>query len=410
MAGLVVLVIMVGSAAFFYLKSTVVKTFGYVVAAIFSFVAAFGYYELLAAVFLSRSEDSNFAVIVPWAQPLSFVLIFILVFAILQTIVNQLTLKKFELDKMVEQIGRGLFGLIFGLILAGVLVTALVMGPLPNQYPYQRFDPSASDTQAPSKVFPNADGFVTGLFGLVSAGSLGGQTSFAAVHPSLLNEAYLNRLSTSTSLLTPNKGIDSPKKEGAWTAPEGLKYTDSEQAVEPKSGYSLVIVRAGIPKNSIRDVAEFTPSQLRVICKDRSDLANPSAGSTKAFYPFGYLKSETQVKAVKPGDLIKIPRADFSSDAKWIDWAVYIPSDYVPVAVGYKQNNIAAITPKLNPWPQGQAIEPLTKETSAPVKPAAKVPAEPNKAAAAPVEPNKAAIRDANSAKDANSKDANSTK
>ena len=413
MAGLLVLIIMIGCAAYFFLKSTFVKSFAFVMAAIGSTFAAFGYYELLANVFLNHREDNSYTAIVPWAQPLSFVLLFILVFAILQTIVTQLTLKNtIDLGTLPEQIGRAVCGLIFGMILAGVLLTALAMGPLPDQYPYQRFDPSAANADNPNGVFFNPDSFVSGLFSLVSRGSLSGQTSFASVHPGFINEAFLNRLSQAP-VLTPNKGIDVPKKEAAWLAPEGLNYAaePNQQArpVEAKSGHTLVIVRAGITKNSFREAAEFSTSQLRIICMEKDKMENPASAKSVAVYPIGYLvpakqaegKAPVELQAKNLGDMIKIVRADFAADVKYIDWVAYLPSDYVPVAVAFKQNNLETITPKLAQWPDNQQTETLTKPAAP--KPAEPAPAEPNAAAPAQ-EPDSA--EDANAAADTN--DANS--
>jgi len=140
MAGLVVMLIILGCAAYQYLKGTLVKSFAMIIVTICASVVAFGYFELLADVFVSRSDNSRFASVIPWAQPLSFVLLFVLAFAILQTIVTQLLSKPVDLGFLPERIGRVVCGVFLGLILSGLLLTTLAMAPLPNKYPYQRFD------------------------------------------------------------------------------------------------------------------------------------------------------------------------------------------------------------------------------------------------------------------------------
>ena len=167
MAGLVVVLIILGCAAYQYLKGTLVKAFAAIVITICASVAAFAYFELLANVFVSRSDDSRFLSIAPWAQSLSFVLLFVLAFAILQTITIYLTRQPVDFGLWPERIGRIVCGIFLGLILSGLLLTALAMAPLPSKWPYQRFDQTSPDTEKPGKVLLNTDGFATGWFSIV---------------------------------------------------------------------------------------------------------------------------------------------------------------------------------------------------------------------------------------------------
>ena len=91
MASLLVILVILGCAVYQYLKGTLVKSFAAVITAVCASIVAFGYFELLANVFINRE------LIVSWAQPLCFVLLFVLAFAILQTIAVQLVRPPIEL-------------------------------------------------------------------------------------------------------------------------------------------------------------------------------------------------------------------------------------------------------------------------------------------------------------------------
>jgi len=340
MASLLVALIILGCAAYQYLKGSLVKSSIVLITAICASVVAFGYFELLSNVFISRN------LLVPWAQTLSFVLLFALAFAILHIIAGQLTRRPVDLGLWPERIGRITCGIFLGLILSGLLLTALAMAPLSNKYPYQRFDETMPNAEKPSRALFNADGFSTGWFNIISSGSLSGKRSFAILHPAFLDQLFLNRhsIADGISTITGSQAIEVPKKNAAWPAPEGLKDSDGKP-VSPKSGHNLTIVRVGIKKNAIKDAGTFTLSQLRLVCNKKSNVKNPLAGKGKNVYPIGYLKTANQLQTKQLNDEIEIESADFDDRVKYIDFAFYVPSDSLPVLVEFKQNSIAQLPP-----------------------------------------------------------------
>ncbi|HDZ69231.1 MAG TPA: CvpA family protein, partial [Phycisphaerales bacterium] len=346
MAGLLVVLIILGCAVQQYLKSTFVKSFTTVIITICAAIVAFGYFEMLAEVFTGRGGNSRYPALIHWAQPLSFVLLFVLAFAVLQTIAAQLTRHPVDLGLWPERIGRVVCGIFLGLILSGLLLTALAMAPLANKYPYQRFDATSPDAEKPNKVLLNADGFATGWFNIVSSGSFSGKRSFAALHPAFLDQLFLNRhnIDDNISIATSSEAIEIPKKKAAWPAPQDLKDSKGKP-VSPKSGHNLTIVRVGIKKKAVKDAGTFTLSQLRLICKQKNYAENPLAGKGKNIYPVGYLKMVNQLQEKRLNDQIKLERADFDGKIKWIDFAFYVPKNYLPVLVEFKQNNIAMVPP-----------------------------------------------------------------
>ena len=343
MANLFVVLVILGCAAYQYLKGTLVKSFAMVITTICASVVAFGYFEPLANVLVGRN------ILVPWAQPLSFVLLFVLAFAILQTIAGQLTRQPVDLGLLPERIGRVVCGIFLGLIISGLLLTALAMAPLPTKYPYQRFNKTRPDAEKPKRALFNADGLATGWFNIVSSGSFSGKRSFATLHPAFLDQVFLNRhkIKDEISIITSSDAIEIPKKKAAWPAPEGLRDSNGKP-LSLKSGHNLTIVRVGINKKAIKDAGRFTLSQLRLVCKEKSRAKNPLAGKGRSIYPVGYLKTADQLQIKQLNDEITLDRDDFGKAVRWIDFAFYVPNGFTPVLVEFKQNNIAEVPPPVS--------------------------------------------------------------
>jgi hypothetical protein len=359
MAFLIMLLIIAGCAAYLYFKGALVNSFVLIIAVILAGTVAFAYFESLANVFVSRSANSKFAGIVAWAQPLSFVLLFVLVFAVLQSIFPLLMLRKtINLGIMPERVGRISCGIILGFMSTGLLFTVLTLSPLSNKYPYQRFDSQNPDPQKPSRSLFNADGFTAGWFSLLSSGSFSGTTSFAALHPGFIDQSFLNRLGASNEVLITNSAaVIELLSNAVWPAPENLKDTQSNP-VEPKTGCDLTIVRIGFKKSNSN--LAFTPSQLRLICRQKSDSRDILVGRGKNSFPIGYFQSNNQLEFKKSGEKIILKPADYTDDGiKWIDFAFYVPSDSIPVLVEFRQNEIAKL-PSLTPADQTPQIIPFS--------------------------------------------------
>ena len=367
MANIAVVLIILGCAAYQYFKGTFIRAFATIIIAVCASVAAFGFFEVLANVFIGRGANSRFLPLVPWAQPLSFALLFIIVFGALQTGMMFLTRQQIDLGFMPERVGRVVCGIILGLLLSGFLLTFLGMAPLPNKYPYQRFDGKRN------KVLLNADGFAAGLFSIISKGSLSGKRSFATIHPDFLDQVHLNRLISGTSILTSNTpaiSLPKPSEPAVWPAPQSLSEQVSQIVLQlnrqgklkdeltgksismpgpVSSDYQPTIVRVGIRQRAINNTkasingGAFILPQLRLICKRKGYGDDPLAGTGINIYPIGHLKAADQIQVSTE---IKIDsKNDFKDNAreKWIDFVFCVPRDYVPVLVEFKQNSIVKI-------------------------------------------------------------------
>jgi len=237
-------------------------------------------------------------------------------------------------------------------MLSGLLLTAVAMGPLSSGYPYQRFDSAKPDVERPSWALLNADGFVTGWFSLISGGGMSGERSFSALHPDFLDQLYLNRLAAGeVSIITGPEVIEVSREKAVRLAPEGLQDTEG-RAVTAKTGCNLTIVRVGIKVNILNQKGtKFTPSQVRLICKQKDDAKKPFAGKGINVYPVGYLRTP---------ELLEIKRLSDSMEfraGQAIDLAFEVPNNFVPVLVEFKQNNVAQV-PAPVPAEQRPAEEP----------------------------------------------------
>jgi hypothetical protein len=344
MASILVVLIILGCAVYQYFKGSLVKSLATLIIVVCGSVVAFGYFELLGGILVSRGADGLVPSLMPWAQLLSFVLLFVLTFAILQTAASWLISKDVDLGLWPERIGRVCCGMLLGLMLSGLLLTALAMGPLSHKYPYQRFDSTRPDVNRPNRVLLNADGFATGWFGLISRGGMSGKRSFASLHPGFLDQLYLNRhAGREVSNITSPKVIEVPREKAVWAGPEDLKDTEG-RAVVPKTGCNLTIVRVEIKRDILKQKGgEFTLSQLRLICKQKDDAKEPFAGKGINVYPIGRLKSPELLEIKRLNDLIVVERDNFTSGRMFMDFAFEVPKDFVPVLVEFKQNNISEI-------------------------------------------------------------------
>ena len=349
MANLGVLVIIGGCVAYLFLKGSFVKSFAILMSTILATVVAFSYFEFLANVLINRGT------LVDWAQPISFIGLFVAAMVVLVTICLSLSRQSIELGYLPERIGRIVCGILIGFVVSGCLLAALSMAPLPGKWPYQRFASSNPDVDNPTKLLLNADGFVTGWYNMISGGSFSGKRSFAAVHPDFLDQSFLNRYNyqDDVPLITTSGAIEVPKKMAFWPAPEDLRDSNGK-AIPTKRGHNLMIVRVGLTSKVMKPSGKFSFSQLRLVCKQKGGAEDILAGKGTNAFPAGYLKTAGQLQLKKLDETIQLERADLGSKTKWIDFAFYVPSDSVPVLVEFKQNSVVQV-PQSKP---GEEIPP----------------------------------------------------
>jgi len=340
MASILVIIVILALGVLAFFKIPIVQALATIVVALVSSFVAFGYYEIVGNLLAGFVEG-----LAAWAQTISFLLLFILVFAVLQTGVITLLKGKISLGHLVEQIGRPICGLVLGWITAGVLLNAMWLAPLGSSLPYSRFDSSRPEPEAPQGVLLNADGMVAGWFQMISGGSFRAihkPASFGVVRAGFLDQMSLCRLDEKITRATKETALKAPKKNGVWESPVGL--LDGEgQALENSDGQQLMVVRLGISKKAVRE-GPFNLAQVSVVCKSRDGSGPTVTGRGEAVYPIGYLTTPKQVELKSLTAEISIDADKVKESTQWIDFVVPVPRDMVPVLGRFKLNNAALLS------------------------------------------------------------------
>jgi len=357
MIALVMLAIMAGCAAFLFLKGTLLHGITMVFNVIIAGFVAFGFFEMLSRLLVKYSPG-----VAVWAPLICFALLLILVFAVLQTGAMQLIKGKPDLGKLPEQIGRPVCGLVLGYLITGHALVAAAMAPMPNQYPYPRFDARNPNPARPTKPVLSPDGFVTGLFATISKGSfsaIAAPKSFAVLHADYVDQLYLNRRKAmeKVPLMTTMATVNVPKG-GVRQALDSLRDSDGK-SISISSGDTLMLVRVELAARGLRDAGKFTLSQFRLVCGQRNSGKAALAGQGQAVYPVGYVGDKGRLDR-KPLDEIIAAESTGNEPAK-MDLAFAVPGNLTPLLLEFKRNDVVQVPA---PASREEALEPVPFSTS----------------------------------------------
>jgi hypothetical protein len=332
MATALIILIIILTLAYFYLKCSVMSSFSTLLVAVFAIIIAFTWYEKVTGLFISRGYG------VDWVHFGSFLLLFILAFAVLRAMADLLIGTSVDLGKPMKISAALICGFLTGLILSGALLVALGMLPMQGKVFYTRFDPVRTISLGnPQKPMLNADGFVCGLYRIISAGSMSSKKSFGVLHADFLNQIHLNRLKVNEGILT----VSAPD---ALVLPSAKSQNPVRIWNIPDSG-QMTVVRMGIKAQNIANggannaagQVQFFPAQVRMICKPAGTAEERLlAGNGRAIWPVGFLENGNLVKKGLE-EIITPETKELKDRIVWMDVVFDVPPGQQGILLQFKQ-------------------------------------------------------------------------
>lgn len=349
MATTLVCVIMLAGIAYFYLKCNIMTSLTNLLASLMGCILAFSYYEQLAGLLVSESWA------VTWIQSATFLLIFFFGFLFIRVLSGFLTKSDFEVTQIAKLSINLTCGALTGMVVAGILLVAVGLSPLPPRLFYSRFPlskPIHLGLSYPPVI--NADGFAASFYSWVSQSSLSSSKSFAVLHADYLTRLHLNRYALSKDIpaVCSYKAIKLPSGN---VSPVRLrKFSDTPEM--------MTVVRLGISASEIHKggAAEknhkvsLIAGQVPLIIKEQ-DQAGNYTGSAQVIYPAGKMNKggalETLALEKNPlddGKADEDKKAGLKEGYYWMDLVYQVPQGRKAVLIGFKQNAILEL-PKAVP-------------------------------------------------------------
>lgn len=337
MAMVIVLLVLILTLAFFYLKCKMMQSVIALWSAVIATIVALSYYEFVAGLFLSRGYGLQ------WAHLGSYLVLYLVVFAILRSACEFLIGVNVDLGNGVKVTASLVCGFLTGIIFSGNILIVMGLLPLQGKVFYSRFDASQPvSLNRPQKPALATDGFVVGLYRLISSGSLSSSQSFGVLHADYLSQIHLNKLKVSDKVLSvcSPDSVEIPSRKDQhpvrlWTSP------DNRELVVVRMGINAARIDKGGAANDTGRI-EFFPAQIRLIVRDKKDDSpnqkkKPLTGSAKALYPVGFLKDDSLVKS-ELNQVISPDPKELEDKILWLDAAFEVSSDIKPVLLEFKQN------------------------------------------------------------------------
>lgn len=346
---LIVIVVSVMTMVYFYLKCSLMKSISTFWSAVIAMIIAFSYYEFVVGLFLSKGY------VLAWVDFGSFLLLFVMSFAVLRASLDYLAPSMVDLGKPIMLTAVVICGLLTSVILSGIVLVAIGMIPKQGKVFYSRFDPERTVLTAdPDKPALNMDGFVVGLYSWISSGSLSSAKSFSVIRSDFLTQTHLNKLKVPE--------VMSVCEADAISLPREKALKPIRRDAENKH----LIVRVGINTRDIGSGSmQFFLGQIRLIAKKPPLSNKPFKGSGKSLYPVG-LWHNGKIKKVELSKVINTKSLDQESNKAWLDIVFENPEKLQPVLLQFKQKTMLDVS-HLQSVDNTPEIENALNEENAPV-------------------------------------------
>ena len=356
---LFVVVILLLSTAYFYLKSPVIASFAMLISSIVAAIVSFSYYELLADMLVNAGHGGQ------WAHPGCFAVLFVVAFIVLRVACDHLVGANIDFGVLITRSTAVICGLLTGMIASGILVITIAMMPFSPKWPYARFEVNRSLTVSnirnANKSFLNTDGLASGLFSWISKGSMSSKKSFAVYHADFLNQIHLNRLTPEAKKDEPGTSRPPPPPGGKSGTGRPIIVASSKAINVSKTGLTRredgrAVVEMNISGKKIVNggaadenrIVSFTLSQVSLVCKEKNQPSN-TTGSGVAVYPEKYILGEKRnTDEVSLGERITFSRSDFkgAGGRAPIKMVFNVPDSMRPVLLRFKQNAVVGLPEK----------------------------------------------------------------
>ena len=223
--------------------------------------------------------------------------------------------------------------------------------PMHGKIFYSRFSPdSPVALNSPQKPALSTDGFVAGLYRLISSGSMRSSKSFGVLHADYLSQIHLNKFKTKDDILSICSREALILPTGKTKKPVRLITVDEKE---------LTVVRVGVKSKKVDDggasnassVLQFFPGQLRLIVKEASDAAEPMAGTATPKYPVG-LWEGGKVTEWELDQIISPDATQIENRVYWMDVAFQCSNDKTPILLEFRQNAVIELPKAVESTPE----------------------------------------------------------
>ncbi len=346
---------------------------------------AFGTYDSIFSSFLIDTQPE-------YGQAIALMAVFILSLLILRVLSDMFISGNMVFPVWVERIGGGVFGLITGVVMVGMLQIAFQLLPFDADLlgfnRFAAFKPGTGQEIEPDdlKKTPadqiewrrqnltlNPDGFVVSLASTLSRGALSGRAQFAALHPDFLEELQWRRSAAQRESrhVVP---ADSLQVKKASLLPDGkllrkrLDRSGQSTTIEPIQAPELdhqwlaVKVRVDYDARDEDGYHRFSPTQVRVVGERRGVV-----GRTHQYFLHGEghaaegaaSSNDFQHMALRRNEPV-IVKAETRGNE--FDFVFEVPDDFEPWFVEFKSTARAEV-PEIKPTGESVSEEPVAKAT-----------------------------------------------
>ncbi len=331
---------------------------------VLSATVALGAHEQLAQSVLTD-------VIGDYAYPVSFVGIFGLAVLGLRVLLDMIVARNTLLPGYVDKPGSMVFGIVTGLITAGVMGIGIQMIPFgPTILGFQRFD---EEDQPHHTLWLNPDAFTLRLCGYLSDYALSGDAQWTEVHPDFLTELHWlrNTISAGSRISVGPQSVnvvgDLKKIERLYEFKRSARSsgTDTFEEIDgPPSGkvWLIVGVKVGAGGADSDGRYRYSRTQVRLVGETKDGMTEQY--TLKAVGPF-----ETRY-------LLAASEPLWGNSSGLFDFVFEVPTDFAPRFVAFKRAGRAQ-TPSLPTEGLGGLVSITASASSSPPASTASADAEP---------------------------------